>query len=158
MNPEKVSIQVATTADVESIVRLNHLLFQEDAGQRDPFMNLNWALDHGRDYFTQQLTNNQYRCWLAHLAGEPVGYLIGYLRPFNKLRPVQLAELESMFVLDPYRRSGLGSILVEKFFKWAKAKGCQRVSVSVYAANDRAVAFYQQKGFQPKTLILEGSL
>ncbi len=158
MKPEEVSIQVGAAADVETIVKLNHQLFQEDAGQHDPFMNLNWAQEHGRDYFTEQLANDQCRCWLASVAGEPVGYLIGYARPSTNLRPVSQAQLESMFVVAPYRSSGLGSALVDTFFAWAKAKGCQRASVSAYAANERAAAFYKRKGFQPKTITLEGTL
>ena len=37
-----VQIRKAISDDIASIVELNFALFQEDAGQRDPYMNLNW--------------------------------------------------------------------------------------------------------------------
>jgi GNAT superfamily N-acetyltransferase len=158
MNIEKLKIKIATVADAEKIVHLNHQLFQEDAGQRDPFMNLDWPLEHGRDYFTSQLAGDNCRCWLAEVEGELVGYLIGYTRPSNNLRPVRMAELESMYVIESHRSSGIGAQLVQTFISWARAKECQRMAVSAYAANKQAIAFYKRLGFHPKTLTLEAPI
>ena len=43
----EVSIRRADEKDVSEIVELSYALFQEDAGQRDPWMNLNWPREEG---------------------------------------------------------------------------------------------------------------
>ena len=45
--------------------------------------------------------------------------------------------------------------LANQFLKWAREKGAERVSVTAYAANERAIAFYERLGFEPRNLSLE---
>jgi GNAT superfamily N-acetyltransferase len=45
--------------------------------------------------------------------------------------------------------------LVNHFIIWARERGVERMAVSAYAANKRAIAFYQTLGFTPKSLSLE---
>ena len=153
-----LTIRQATESDVDSIVSLNHALFQEDAGQRDPHMNLDWPLEHGRDYFASLLSQEETYCLIAENPGQAVGYLIGYLRKSSSLRPIKLAELESMFVTADERSTGLGAELVSQFRAWCQAQGVERISVSAYAANKRAIAFYRRHGFEPKNVSLEVGL
>ncbi len=68
---------------------------------------------------------------------------------------MKLAELESMYVRQPYRSQGVGRQLASEFVQWAKQRGIQRISVTAYAANNRAIAFYRELGFEPKSLLLE---
>ena len=66
-----------------------------------------------------------------------------------------MAELESMYVREAYRGQGVGQQLVQKFLEWARERGVERVSVTAYVANERAVAFYEKLGFTAKSLTLE---
>lgn len=150
-----VTIRRAGEADVPIIVELNYALFQEDARQRDPFMNLNWPREEGQEYFTKLLKNEKSLGLLAERNGEVIGYLVGYLMRSSRLRPVKLAELESMYVREEYRSQGVGRQLVERFLEWIREQGGERVSVTAYAANERAIAFYRKMGFAPKSLTLE---
>ena len=152
---ERILVRNATEADVEAIVTLNHGLFQEDAGQRDPFMDLDWPLAHGHEYFSTLVVRDEVCCLLAEKEGRAVGYLIGYLRKPSSLRPIKLAELESMFILAEYRGSGVGSELISRFRSWCQAHDVERLTVTAYAANQRAIAFYKRHGFVPKSLVLE---
>ena len=45
-----MQVRQATQIDVGTIVQLSHALFQEDAGQRDQTVNLEWAIANGHDY------------------------------------------------------------------------------------------------------------
>ncbi len=151
----EVTIRRAGEADVSAIVELNYALFQEDARQRDPFMNLNWPREEGHEYFSKLLKSEKSLGLLAEADGEAIGYLIGYMRRSSSLRPVKLAELESMYVQEEYRGQGIGQQLVERFLEWVREQGGERVSVTAYAANERAIAFYRKMGFTPKSLTLE---
>ncbi len=154
----KVTIRRAGVADVPLLVALSDGLFQEDAGQRDPFMNLAWPRQEGNGYFSQRVRDERCLPLLALVQGEAVGYLLGYLKPPSTLRPVRVAELESMYVKPGRRSQGIGQRLVDRFLSWARGQGAKRVSVTAYAANERALAFYRRNGFVPKSVTLERGL
>jgi len=155
MTESGAQIRNATLDDIASIVNLNYALFQEDAGQRDPHMNLNWPIEEGHGHFSKLVLDGDSLCLLATTGEAVIGYLVGYLLHGGNLRPIKLAELESMFVIQNWRSRGVGRRLADEFLKWAEQKGAQRASVTAYAANTRAIEFYQELGFDPKSLTLE---
>jgi ribosomal protein S18 acetylase RimI-like enzyme len=150
-----VQIRPAEPDDITTLVRLNAALFDEDAGQRDPFTNLNWPNEQGNEHFTERVTDDHSRCLLVETTDQVIGYLAGYLNEKTELRPVRVAKLESMYVEKDYRSRGVGKSVATDFLEWASTRGATRASVSVFAANDRAIEFYQRLGFEPKTLSLE---
>jgi ribosomal protein S18 acetylase RimI-like enzyme len=147
-----VQIRKATSDDIISIIELNFALFQEDAGQRDPYMNLNWPKEEGHAHFSKLVSGDDSVCLLATTGEAVIGYLVGYLWHGGNLRPIKLAELESMYVHQNWRSRGVGRQLADEFLRWAKQQGVQRVSVTAYAANMRAIEFYRGLGFEPKSL------
>ena len=155
MAENDVQIRKATSDDIASIVELNFALFQEDAGQRDPFMNLNWPKEEGQAHFSKLVSGSDSVCLLAEAGDEVIGYLAGYLWDSGSLQPLKMVELESMYVRPHCRGQGIGRRLVNEFLKWSEQKGAQRVSVTAYAANARAIDFYRGLGFEPKCLSLE---
>ncbi len=148
-------IRTATPADLDTVVGFSHKLFQEDAGQRDPFTNIDWAPEHGHDYFRPMINDDQFLCLLAEVDQNSVGFLIGYLKKPSDVRPIKAAELHSMFVDKAFRSQKIGEGLAQRFLEWAKENGSIRASVSAYAANVRAIAFYESMGFAPKNVSLE---
>ncbi len=155
MTDQDVQIRKATSNDIPSIVELNLALFQEDAGPRDPCMNLNWPKEEGYAHFSKLISCGDSVCLLATSGNETIGYLAGYLWNGGSLRPLKMAELESMYVRQPCRSQGVGQQLVDEFVQWARQRDVQRISVTAYAANICAIAFYQGLGFGPKCLSLE---
>lgn len=149
-----ITIREAGEADVETIVGFNHALFQEDAGSRDATVNVDWAVDNGRSYFRDFMAKNGRCCWLAESEGRAVGYLAGYVRPANSYHLVKTAELESMYIHADYRSQGVGTALAQHFLQWAGNKGAKATTVTAYAANEKAVAFYQKLGFVSKSMVL----
>lgn len=158
MSKPGVQIREANSADVAKIVELSSALFREDAGERDPFMNLAWPRQEGREYFATLLARSDSLCLLAIYAGQVVGYLVGRTNEESNLRPVKIAELESMYVCRSYRDRGVGARLIKKFLEWGEAWGAQRASVTAYATNERAIRFYERSGFKPKSLSMEKGL
>jgi GNAT superfamily N-acetyltransferase len=135
-------------------VSLSDALVREDAGSRDPTMNLQWATQEGQGYFADLLADDAAACWLAEyvIGEEPVGYLAGRLGEGNSLRTVRVATLESMYVRREFRGWGTGSKLVERFLSWAREREALRASVTAYATNEGAVRFYVREGFYPKNV------
>lgn len=148
------AVRLATPADLPAIVSLSDGLFQEDSGTRDPLMNHDWAKIHGQRYFNGLLENPSYILLVADRGGEGIGYLAGVQREANALRTVRSAELESMYVAPGWRGQGVGQELAERFLTWAREHEVAWVTVSAYAANTGALAFYEQLGFAPHTVTL----
>lgn len=151
-------IREAEHDDLEVIVALNHALFQEDAGQRDPYMNLNWAQEEGHAHFARHLGSETSHCLVVEQPGDVVGYLVGYTRGASSLRIAPEAELESMFVRGAFRGHGAGAQLIDAFLVWCREREIQRVAVTAYAANEGAIRFYRRAGFRPANLTLKCSI
>ena len=116
-----VRFRRAGVDDMADIVELSAILFQEDAGERDPTVNLRWPEDEGREYFAGLVDGESSVCLLAEIGGDVMGYLAGRLREGTSLRPGKTAELESMCVREEHRGRGMGEGLIEEFFAWAGA-------------------------------------
>jgi ribosomal protein S18 acetylase RimI-like enzyme len=156
MNSEQgIHIRRATIADINAIVELSANLFQDDAGKRDAFMDLDWPLKEGKQYYSGIVSGANSLCLVAEASEKLVGFLTGYIRRDSSMRPVRVAELESMFVKQSYRKQSVGFRLAESFLDWCRSKGARRVSVTAYWANDGAIAFYKRLGFEPRELTLE---
>jgi GNAT superfamily N-acetyltransferase len=150
-----LQLRQAGAADVDAVVALHAALLREDAGQRDPFMDQTWPGREGRSYFADLLADAGSVGFLATRDGTTVGYLVGRVAQPTSLRPVRVAHLESMYVDEPFRSTGVGGRLVERFLDWARANQASRAAVSAFAANHRAIAFYQRNGFEARSLSLE---
>ena len=154
----EMRVREARMRDVGTLVELSSALFREDAGTRDPFTNLEWPEQYGRTHFAGFVGRQDRMCLLAEAERVTVGYLAGYVRDCTAFRPVAVAELESMYVREGARRLGVGARLVVGFLAWAEVRGARRVSVTSYASNERAIRFYERRGFVPKSLTLEMGL
>lgn len=153
-----VQLRTATISDLDAIVGFNHALFQEDAGQRDPWINLDWAREEGSEHFTRHITTDSSLVMVADLDDRIVGYLVGYVAGSGSLRPIRVGTLESMFVSSDVRSRGIGRRLAEAFLEWCRTQRVQRISVTAYASNDGAIRFYRRMGFEPHHLTLEHSV
>jgi ribosomal protein S18 acetylase RimI-like enzyme len=154
-----MQIRNAKPDDITAIVRLNASLFQEDAGQRDPFTNLHWPEVEGDEHFAELVANEDSLCLLAEVdRARVIGYLVGYMKEQTDLRPINVAEMESMYVQEDYRNQGVGTSLTTDFLAWANERGADRASVTAFAENDRAIEFYQRSGFEPMKISLEAKI
>lgn len=150
-----MGIRQAGAGDVAKVVELSGALFREDAGSRDPSTNLGWPEEEGHEYFSALVSGTNCVCFFAESGGEIVGYMAGRMKEGHTLRPMRIAELESMYVREEHRSLGFGAKLAAEFLRWAEGKGTERSSVTAYATNDRAISFYECLGFRPMRLSLE---
>jgi GNAT superfamily N-acetyltransferase len=150
---ETIIVRVAEDA-VPQLVTSVAGLFAEDGGQRDRQIDTGWPNREGSSYYTSLLQDDRSLCLLAYPASDrsatSASHLIGRMIRPNPIRPhAVVAVLESMRVNPRYRRQGIGSLLVEHFSRWAQLQGANEASVTAYAGNTPAVAFYRHHGFTP---------
>ena len=153
-----VVIRKATLKDFTAIQKLNHLSFLDAASRGDDdVLDLRWPFSKvGEAYYTKALTDAG---WVAFVAcdtkGDVVGYVIGSSENKFSYRTVVTGELNDMFVVPEERRKGIANRLAQVLKTWMKEKGVDRIYVSVFAKNKRALAFYEAVGFSAWEMGLE---
>ncbi|GIH13717.1 GNAT family N-acetyltransferase [Rugosimonospora africana] len=153
-----MEIRLASVEDLPAVVALSAGLFAEDGGLRDEYLDVDWPNREGRRYYGAVITTQHAACWVAVLDGRTVGYLVARVNGPYPTRPIKVGELENVFVEPDYRGQGVGTGLVAAFARWAADSGAQRLAVTAYAANERAIAFYRRHGFTPRSLSLESGV
>lgn len=153
-----VLVRPATNKDRSDLVGLCIALFREDGGVHDPSTVVDWPVAHGDRYFRELAVGTHGTCWVAEGAGRVCGYLVGRRRPDSDMRTVRVAELEEMYVAPDWRGRGVGGRLVGAFLDWAGEVGADRVAVTAFASNERALSFYRRHGFAPRSVSLERPL
>lgn len=87
----------------------------------------------------------QHAIFLAELGKQVIGWLHVSTIPLLEVAP--RAEINGLIVADGRRSHGAGAKLLEAAEKWARAKGCQGMSVRSNVIRDRAHAFYERQGY-----------
>lgn len=85
---------------------------------------------------------------LALSGGAPIGYCVCTISD-------ETGEIESIFVLDQYRRSGIGDRLMHLALAWLETGGAKKKIVAVAAGNEAALPFYASFGFLPRMTVLQ---
>jgi ribosomal protein S18 acetylase RimI-like enzyme len=86
------------------------------------------------------------RAWIATVAGQPAGYLIG-VYVFSLEHAGLTAEIDEFFVLAQHRGRRVGSALLRVAESEFAAAGCSNVSLQLSRNNDPARNFYRRHGY-----------
>ena len=79
--------------------------------------------------------------WVTEEAGEITGFLIAHREPRRILHIVTID------VVKPWRRRGVGSILMEAAEQWARDQGLRMVGLETAEDNVAAQRFYAARGY-----------
>jgi ribosomal protein S18 acetylase RimI-like enzyme len=152
-------ITVAVHADLDELVRLESQLFSEDAGVHDSRVDVSWPTRHAREDFVRLIDLESALVLVARREGDVVGHLVGYLTAPSATRfGRRTAEIRSLYVDSAARASGVGQALVDRFTAWARENDASSVSVTSYAANHGARAFYSRLGFAEQSVVFQAVL
>ncbi|MEU1408935.1 GNAT family N-acetyltransferase [Streptomyces sp. NPDC005728] len=154
----EVVVRRAQVGDVDGLVACSSALFAEDAGTRDPSVNVGWPREFGPDRFAAGMADPTGLLLVADCAGEVVGHLTGTVAEGSTMRPVKVATLVSMYVRPAHRRDGLGARLIAEFSAWAKQAGAELAEVTAYSSNAVALRFYERSGFARQSVTLRTTL
>ncbi len=148
-------VRRAEHADIGGLVACSSALFAEDAGTRDPGVDVDWPRQHGPRRFAAGMDDPHRLLLVADCDGEVVGHLVGVLGDASEMKPVKVATLLSMYVRPEFRRSRTGGRLVAEFLGWAREKGAEAAEVTAYSSNADALRFYERNGFAPQSVTLQ---
>ena len=84
-----------------------------------------------------------FKCLLAEVDGEPVGFAL-YFFTYSTWEGAETLYLEDFFVDEHGRRGGVGTALFKTLAREARTRGCQRMDWAVLRWNQLAIDFYEK--------------
>ncbi len=140
MSPASGTIQLrrATAADVPRMAESRNT--DSAAGPADARMA---AYLEGRHH--PQHAMGPRVAYLATIGGDVAGYIAGHLTR----RYGCDGEVQYLYVVPAFRRSGIASMLLRQLAEWFEAQGSARICVDVNEESPGATPFYASHGAQP---------
>lgn len=80
---------------------------------------------------------------------EYIGYCISSISEDN------VGEIDSIFLDENYRSSGIGNELMNRAIDWMDKKGVKSKKIVVAVGNEELLTFYKKFDFLPRHIILE---
>jgi len=151
------TIKKATIDDLETIQDLNNKLFELEYNNFDPSLKIGWPYEIAGEEYFKDLIENQI-IYLALAEKEIVGYLAGSIHVESSYNTTSIAELDNMFILEEYRKYGLGTKLFNEFKLYCIENKIEELKVTASAKNINAIKFYQKNGFEEFETTLKMSL
>lgn len=96
------------------------------------------------------LSMGGYQCVGVYNDEELIG--ICGLWVLNKLYAGKHIEPDNVFIKKTYRSNGVGDLMLNWVFNYAKELNCEGAEVNFYATNVKGKKFWERKGFQPLAL------
>ena len=150
-----ITIRRANTSDIETIQKFGSELLNFERKNYDPSLDENWAFsDEAKAKYLASIQNNYVT--IAEIDAKPVGFLLGsIIEPKSgDARQIKQAYLQNIYVDKELRKAGVGKKLIDDFKQYCKKENVNRLNVSVLAANEVAVGFYDKVGFKPRSINL----
>jgi ribosomal protein S18 acetylase RimI-like enzyme len=146
-----VTMRQAKPGDEHALSLLGSAAFLETYAELLPGADLIEFIQtkHSAQHYAAWLADPAVIIWLAESASKcPVGYLVmtPATLPVGAPDPRDL-EIQRIYLLTGYHRSGLGHKLMSMAFARAVTAGANRIVLGVHNDNARALAFYRRHGF-----------
>lgn len=150
-------LTVAKPSDLVAIQGLNHALCSNEHDRYDATVETTFPFtQEGAKYFRDKITDAHSLVLIAKVNEQPIGYLVGGVVDTESYRiPIKLAELENMYVQEPYQNQGTGQMLFTMFEDWCTKQSINRIKIVASASNRQAISFYTKQGAKPINLTLE---
>ncbi|HEX7482583.1 MAG TPA: GNAT family N-acetyltransferase [Candidatus Bathyarchaeia archaeon] len=85
----------------------------------------------------------KYEAFIGKVGDKPVSYII-YFFTYSSFLALPTLFIEDIFVLEEYRRHGVGQKLFDFLKETAKREGCGRIEFTVLKWNKSAQEFYEK--------------
>ena len=103
----------------------------------------------------KEVNDNNGKCYLAIENEKAVGLIMGTIPLYDEYdyldyKCPKRGKITELIVTSKIRSKGIGKALIEKLEEHFKNEGCEYVIVDVFAYNDNAINFYNNKGYHPR--------
>jgi ribosomal protein S18 acetylase RimI-like enzyme len=116
-------------SDLETLCAIDQACFPPD-------------ISYSREELTSFIARRGSRTWVAEEGGAIVGFLIA------DRQPGKVGHIVTIDVVEPSRRHGVGSKLMDAAEQWARAQGLVLIYLETAADNLAAQRFYAARGYR----------
>jgi len=106
------------------------------------------TFDQRKAELLRKAAEGKLRVDLAIDGGRGIGYCVSSIS-------YGVGEIDSIFVEDSYRLSGIGSELMKRALSWMENDQVERIKLAASIGNEEVLPFYRSHGFLPKHILLE---
>jgi len=151
-----ISIRPANDRDIEALCEMYYDFHEfhvcgvpthlRSLGDRE-----RWDRSYLRGALGKIIKGDDSEIFVAEVAGKLAGLIEVYVRQDADEATLvrhKYAELQSLMVLVPFRRNGIGVRLVEVARRWARERGATEMRLGVWEFNAVAREFYETVGFK----------
>lgn len=114
-------------------------------------------LDGARNFLSHRIRTNESQVFLAFVDQQAVGFTQLYPL-FSSVSMQEIWLLNDLFVAESYRKSGIGSLLLESAAEFARELGALRLELATEVTNQIAQSIYESKGWHKDTEFVHYSL
>lgn len=156
-----MQIRRAAVDDAGLLARLNVPVQQTHAEARPDFFKQPAVTDELIADYRNRLSDERTFAFIGELDGEPVGYILAQLSVHAEnpyAYATRVMHVDQMSVNPEQRGRGYGDTLMCHIFDLAKSMGINKVTLSVWTFNQRAISFYERHGFTARNVRMEAFL
>ena len=95
---------------------------------------------------------------VARIGGEAIGFMNGRVIRDPEVFEEAYGFIDNAYVRPPSRRKGVGRALLRRAEAWYESNGVAEIRLSVYAANNLGVRFWELAGFEPQSITMRKAL
>lgn len=147
---ENIKIREVEEKDAKTWFKFKNKVWREaykDIFPEEVFIEKENNVQEKEKSFTDNIYNNNEKIALvAEYKGEIVGLMLGVIKSNYEYFKVDYADLCALYIDPNFQGKRIGSILKNKFEKWAKANGAKKYVIGVLKDNYKARAVYESWG------------
>ncbi len=128
--------------------KLNQLHFELSDNFKSSFQNKTWEL-RKKDLISKS------KEILLDFVTDETNSIIGYCICTIDRIDESIGEIDSLYVEQNHRDSGIGKTLMDKAIEWLLSKETVTQRLFVGSGNEQVLAFYEKFDFYPRNIILE---
>ena len=125
-------------------------------GRPDLFKNE--TRTYAEEQFQKWLDSPTHILLIAEVDGEIAGYAFSWVLQYRDHPTYQNFDsfyIDDIFVLEKFRRSGIGKALMAQCKEEAKRLNCKNLDLGVWSFNQDAIAFYESCGLKERAKRME---
>jgi len=154
-----IEVRKADLYDAEMIALIGMISFRKAFGNVFDPDNLEEYLKtiYNPDKIAINIENRNYAYFIAEIDDRPVGFAKVIKFSLNdEIESGAQMQLEKIFVLPEYQRSGAGTALLQEVIDMANGICPDYLWLDVYTGNEKAIKFYERNGFKKGSTYHQG--
>ncbi len=129
--------------------KLNQIHYEASPYFKDRFQHMNW------EKRKHNMISKSGDILFEYTMDEKEQRIIGYcISTIDKEDP-KIGEIDSIYVDESFRKSGLGKQFIDRAIQWLKANNVETQKLLVGVGNEQVLDFYKQFDFYPLHIVLQ---